>query len=66
MPLPHEEYYDKICRLIHVLFIATLMGRCVISVFVDDIIITGDDAPSITKVKQTLGKVSDVKDSGSR
>ena len=39
-------------------------GRCVLFVYVDDIIITGDDAPCITKVKQTLGRVIDVKDLG--
>ena len=37
-------------------------GQCVLFVYVDDIIITIDDAPGITKVKQTLSRVFDVKD----
>ena len=40
-------------------------GWCILSVYVDDINITGDDAPGITKVKQTPGRVFDVKDLGS-
>ena len=40
-------------------------GRCVIiSVYVDDIIITGDDTSGIEKVKQTLRKAFDTKDLG--
>jgi hypothetical protein len=40
-------------------------GRCIILlVYVDDIILTGDDTPGITHVKQSLGKVFDVKDLG--
>ncbi|GFY95400.1 hypothetical protein Acr_10g0007850 [Actinidia rufa] len=40
-------------------------GQCVnISVYVDDIIITGDDASGIERVKQTLRKAFDTKDLG--
>uniref|UniRef100_A0A5B6Z3F8 Reverse transcriptase Ty1/copia-type domain-containing protein n=1 Tax=Davidia involucrata TaxID=16924 RepID=A0A5B6Z3F8_DAVIN len=36
-----------------------------LSVYVDDIIITGDDTPGIAQVKQDLGRFFDVKDFGS-
>ena len=40
-------------------------GRCIILlVYVDDIILIGDDTPGIAHVKYSLGKVFDVKDLG--
>jgi hypothetical protein len=40
-------------------------GRCIILlVYVDDIILTGDDIPRIAYVNQSLGKIFDVKDLG--
>ena len=37
----------------------------ILLVYVDDIILTGNDAPGISQVKRDLGKVFDVKDLGS-
>ena len=55
------------CHSDHTCFIRRrLDGRCIILlVYVDDIILTGDDAPGISQVKQDLGKVFDVKHLGS-
>uniref|UniRef100_A0A2N9IER4 Reverse transcriptase Ty1/copia-type domain-containing protein n=1 Tax=Fagus sylvatica TaxID=28930 RepID=A0A2N9IER4_FAGSY len=54
------------CHSDHTCFIRRRSdGRCIILlVYVDDIILTGDDAPGIAHVKQSLGKVFDVKDLG--
>ena len=55
------------CHSDHTCFIRRhLDGRCIILlVYVDDIILIGDDAPGISQVKQDPGKVFDVKDLGS-
>uniref|UniRef100_A0A2N9J940 Integrase catalytic domain-containing protein n=1 Tax=Fagus sylvatica TaxID=28930 RepID=A0A2N9J940_FAGSY len=54
------------CHFDHTCFIRRHSdGRCIILlVYVDDIILTGDDTPGITNVKQSLGKVFEVKDLG--
>jgi hypothetical protein len=54
------------CHSDHTCFICHRSdGRCIILlVYVDDIILTGDDAQGIAHVKQSLGKVFDVKDLG--
>uniref|UniRef100_A0A2N9G5A4 Integrase catalytic domain-containing protein n=1 Tax=Fagus sylvatica TaxID=28930 RepID=A0A2N9G5A4_FAGSY len=54
------------CHSDHTCFIRRRSdGRCIILlVYVDDIILTGDDTPGITHVKQSLGKVFEVKDLG--
>uniref|UniRef100_A0A2N9IAH8 Integrase catalytic domain-containing protein n=1 Tax=Fagus sylvatica TaxID=28930 RepID=A0A2N9IAH8_FAGSY len=54
------------CHSDHTCFIRRRSdGRCIILlVYVDDIILTGDDTPGITDVKQSLGKVFEVKDLG--
>jgi hypothetical protein len=55
------------CQSDHTCFIRRHPNsRCIILlVYVDDIILTGDDAPGISQVKRDLGKVFDVKDLGS-
>jgi hypothetical protein len=52
------------CHSDHTCFIRRRSdGRCIILlVYVDDIILTGDDTPGIAHVKQSLGKVFYVKD----
>ena len=52
------------CHSDHTCFIRRRVdGRCIILfVYVDDIIITGDDAQGIIVVKQALGKSFDIKD----
>ena len=53
------------CHSDHTCFVHhRFVGRCVLSVHVDDIIITRDNASSIIKVKQTFDRVFDVKDLG--
>ena len=54
------------CHSDHTCFIhRQSQGRCIIiSVYVDDIIITSDDASGITQVKHDLGTSFDVKDLG--
>jgi hypothetical protein len=54
------------CQSDHTCFIRRRYdSRCIILlVYVDDIILTGDDTPGIAHVKQSLGKVFDVKDLG--
>ena len=55
------------CHLDHTCFIRRLtQGRCIIiSVYVDDIIIIGDDALGIVQVKRDLKMSFDIKDFGS-
>uniref|UniRef100_A0A2N9EV06 Reverse transcriptase Ty1/copia-type domain-containing protein n=1 Tax=Fagus sylvatica TaxID=28930 RepID=A0A2N9EV06_FAGSY len=55
------------CHSDHTCFIRRRLDGCciILLVYVDDIILTGDDAPGISQVKQDLGKVFDVKDLGS-
>ena len=55
------------CHSDHTCFIRRQpQGRCVIiSVYVDDIIITGDDASGIVQVKHGLKRSFDIKDLGS-
>ena len=55
------------CQSDHTCFIHQHLGdRCIILlVYVDDIILTRDDALGISQVKRNLGKVFDVKDLGS-
>ncbi|XP_028053044.1 uncharacterized protein LOC114257484 [Camellia sinensis] len=55
------------CHSDHTCFIRhQLNGRCIILfVYVDDIILTGDDTIGIAKVKQELSLVFDIKDLGS-
>ena len=55
------------CHSDHTCFIRRQsQGRCIIiSIYVDDIIITGDDASGIVQVKRDLGTSFDVKDFGS-
>ena len=54
------------CHSDHTCFIRRCPdGRCIIlSVYVDDIIITGNDTTGIARVKEKLGTVFDVKDLG--
>ena len=53
----HSYYTCFICRCFD--------DRCIILlVYVDDIILTGDDTVGIAHVKQSLGKVFDVRDLG--
>uniref|UniRef100_A0A2N9HH43 Integrase catalytic domain-containing protein n=1 Tax=Fagus sylvatica TaxID=28930 RepID=A0A2N9HH43_FAGSY len=63
------EYAGKFvrCHSDHTCFIRRRLDGCciILLVYVDDIILTGDDAPGISQVKQDLGKVFDVKDLGS-
>uniref|UniRef100_A0A2N9IL56 Integrase catalytic domain-containing protein n=1 Tax=Fagus sylvatica TaxID=28930 RepID=A0A2N9IL56_FAGSY len=55
------------CHSDHTCFIHPRLDGCciILLVYVDDIILIGDDAPGISQVKQDLGKVFDVKDLGS-
>ena len=49
----------------HTCIIRRHSGCIILSVYVDDIIITGNDTAGITEVKETLGTIFDVKDLGS-
>lgn len=52
------------CQSNHTCFIRKCLdGHCILlSIYADDITITGDDASSIIKVKQDLGRLFDVKE----
>jgi hypothetical protein len=54
------------CHSDHTCFICHCPDGCyiILLVYVDDIILTGDDTQGIAQVKQNLGKIFDVKDLG--
>ena len=54
------------CHSNHTCFICRRLDGCciILLVYVDDIILIGDDTQGIAHVKQNLGKIFDVKDLG--